>query len=354
MSGWQPPAGGEGANQPPPGHGSSGAPPPGSWPEPTGPYGQQPGPAYGHPQASGDDRPTFMPPEGPPGQPLQPSGPQVCYRHQTREAHIRCQRCGRPICPDCMNPAPVGFQCPDCVREAIATQRQVRTALGGKQRTGPPLVTYGLIAINVFLFLLQQVRPSITDALFQVTGPVYDNGNLIGLAMHEYYRLLTAGFVHGGLLHVGVNMFSLFSVGVPLERALGRLRFAAVYFLSLFGASLFVLLFSAVDVAALGASGAVFGIFGAIVVLTKKLGYDIKYALGILAINVVINVVYSSALSWQGHLGGLLTGALAGVVIGWAPGQGAVRRRNQWIGLGLIAVVVAVSLVLALSRLSGA
>jgi membrane associated rhomboid family serine protease len=295
-----------------------------------------------------------MPPEDPASQPLPSSGPQVCYRHQTREAHIRCQRCRRPICPDCMNPAPVGFQCPDCVREGFAAQRQVRTALGGAQRGGPPLVTYGLIAVNALMFLLQQVRPSITDALFQITGPVYDNGDLIGLAVHEYYRLLTAGFIHGGLLHVAVNMFSLYSVGVPLERALGRLRYVAVYFLSLFGASLFVLLFSADNVAALGASGAVFGVFGAIVVLTKKLGYDIKFALGVLAINVVINVVYSSALSWQGHLGGLLTGAAAGVVIGWAPGQGAVRRRNQWIGLGLIAVVVAMSLVLALSRLPGA
>jgi membrane associated rhomboid family serine protease len=251
-----------------------------------------------------------------------------------------------------MTPAPVGFQCPDCVREGFAAQRQVRTALGGAQRSGAPLVTYGLIAINVVMFLLQQARPRVTDALFQVTGPVYDNGNLIGLAMHQYYRLLTAGFLHGSLLHIGVNMFSLFSVGVPLERVLGRLRFAVVYFLSLFGASLFVLLFSAADVAALGASGAVFGVFGAIVVLTKKLGYDIKYAIGVLVVNVVINVIYSSALSWQGHLGGLLTGALAGVVMGWAPGQGAVRRRNQWIGIGGLAVVILLSLVLALSRLT--
>jgi membrane associated rhomboid family serine protease len=166
--------------------------------------------------------------------------------------------------------------------------------------------------------------------------------------------LLTAGFLHGGLLHIAVNMFSLFSVGVPLERALGRLRFAVLYFLSLFGASLFVLLFSADGVPTLGASGAIFGVFGAIVVLTKKLGYDIKYAIGILAVNVVINVVYSSALSWQGHLGGLLTGAIAGAVIGWAPGQGPVRRRNQWIGLAGLAVVVLLSLVIALARLQGA
>jgi membrane associated rhomboid family serine protease len=254
-----------------------------------------------------------------------------------------------------MNPAPVGFQCPDCLREGFAAQRQVRTALGGAQRGGPPVVTYTLIAVNVVLFLLQQVRPTITQALFQVTGPVYgDGGNLIGLAMHQYYRLLTAGFVHGGLLHVAVNMFSLFSVGVPLERVLGRLRFSVLYFLSLFGASLFVLLFSASDVAALGASGAVFGVFGAIVVLTKKLGYDIKYALGVLAVNVVINVVYSSALSWQGHLGGLLTGALAGAVIGWAPGQGPVKRRNQWIGIAILGVIVLLGLLVALSRLSAA
>jgi membrane associated rhomboid family serine protease len=294
-----------------------------------------------------------MPPDGSSLQQQQPAGQQFCYRHPDRESYIHCQRCGRPICPDCMQPAPVGFQCPECVREGRAAQRSVRTVLGGTQRSGAPLVTYSLIAVNVVMFLLQQVRPTITNALFQVTGPVYDNGNLVGLAMHEYYRLLTAGFIHGGILHIAVNMFSLFSVGVPLERALGRARFAVVYFLSLFGASLFVLLFSATDVAALGASGAIFGVFGAMVVLTKKLGYDIKYAIGVLAVNVVINVVYSSALSWQGHLGGLLIGALAGVVIGWAPGRGAVKRRNQWIGLGVIAAAVVLGLVTALSRLSG-
>lgn len=281
------------------------------------------------------------------------AAPSVCYRHPDREAHIVCQRCGRPICPDCMIPAAVGFQCPECVREGAKTTA-ARTEFGGRalvSSTG--VVTKTLIVLNVVVYGLQYLLGSrLTEALAMLPGPaIMPDGSLGGVASGEYWRLLTAAFLHAGLLHIAVNMFSLYQIGPALERQLGRSRFIAVYLIAALGSSVAVYFFSPSNQLVVGASGAVFGIFGAAIVLWHKLGQDIRPAFVVLGINVVINVIGRGVLSWQGHVGGILTGVLLALAIGYLPGKGESRRRYQWIAMGAVTAVLALLVVIQTVRL---
>jgi membrane associated rhomboid family serine protease len=319
---------------------------------------QPPGPSgWDPPQASGQGgagqpapaRPTHW--DAP--TPVPAAGPSVCYRHPDREAHIHCQRCGRPICPDCMIPAAVGFQCPECVREGAKTVA-ARTEFGGRSvMSSAGAVTKVLIAINVVMYGLQYLLGSRVDTnLAMLPGPaIMSDGSLVGVASGEYWRLLTAAFLHGGLLHIAVNMFSLYQIGPALERQLGRARFIAVYLISALGSSVAVYFFSRPNLLVVGASGAVFGIFGAAIVLWHKLGQDIRPAFVVLAINVVINLVGHNVLSWQGHIGGILTGVLVAGAIGYMPGKGESRRRNQWIAMGAFTAVLVLLVVIQTVRL---
>jgi membrane associated rhomboid family serine protease len=287
----------------------------------------------------------WYPPPSPAGGSAAP-GPSVCYRHPDREAHISCQRCGRPICPDCMIPAAVGFQCPECVHEGAKTTA-ARTEFGGRSLVTNGLVTKILIAVNLVVYGLQYLLGDrIQYAYAMLTGPVVmPDGSIGGVADGEYWRLLTSAFLHGGLLHVAVNMFGLYQIGPILERQLGRARFIAVYLISALGGSVAVYLFAPQNQLVVGASGAVFGIFGAAIVLWHKLGQDIRPAFVVLAINVVINIFGRSFLSWQGHVGGIVTGIVLAIAIGYMPGQGAVRRRNQWIALAAVTVALLAAVV---------
>jgi len=264
-----------------------------------------------------------------------------------------CQRCRRPICPDCMIPASVGFQCPECVRDGARTVAP-RTEFGGRAlMSGAGAVTKVLIAVNLVMYGLQYLLGSrLTDALAMLPGPaIMSDGSLGGVASGEFWRLLTAAFLHAGLLHIGVNMFSLYQIGPALERQLGRSRFIAVYLISALGSSVAVYFFSPSNQLVVGASGAVFGIFGAAIVLWHKLGQDIRPAFVVLAINVVINFVGRSILSWQGHVGGILTGVLLAVAIGYMPGKGTSRRRYQWIAMGAVSAVLVLLVIVQTVRL---
>lgn len=324
--------------------------------EPSGPSGWDPpqpnGPGGAGEPASGP--PThWEAPAGVPAAGSSASAPSVCYRHQDREAHIVCQRCGRPICPDCMIPAAVGFQCPECVRDGVKTTAP-RTEFGGRTlMSSAGVVTKALIAVNVVAYGLQYLLGSrIEVALAMLPGPaIMSDGSLGGVASGEYWRLLTAAFLHAGLLHIAVNMFSLYQIGPALERQLGRSRFIAVYLISALGSSVAVYFFAPSNQLVVGASGAVFGIFGAAIVLWHKLGQDIRPAFVVLAINVVINVVARGVLSWQGHLGGILTGVLLAVAIGYMPGKGQSRRRYQWIAMGALTAVLVLLVVIQTVRL---
>ena len=261
----------------------------------------------------------------------------VCPRHPDRVSYVRCQRCDRPACPQCQRPAAVGVQCVDCVREQARATPSVRTVFGGRASGGRPVVTQGIIAVCVVLFVLQLAPGSgITAALALAPGRV----------AQEPWRLLTSAFLHSPtlILHIVFNMLVLYQVGPWLEQALGRGRFAALYVVSALGGSVGFLLLGVnpnlppgFQPTVVGASGAVFGLFGALLVLTRSLGRRDQALIGTIAINFVLGLIIPN-VAWQGHLGGLVTGALAALVIAKAPA--ARRAAVQWAGLAALTVAL--------------
>lgn len=270
--------------------------------------------------------------------------PPVCYRHPDRETYIGCQRCGRPICPDDMRPASVGFQCPECVREGNTTVRQPRTVLGGAVARREGVVTKTVIGLCVVAFVAQQVVPGFTDRLELFGGGVFRGvpGPSAGVAGGDIWRLLTTGFLHAGLLHLATNMFSLWVLGRPLEAALGRLRFVALYLTGLLGSSAVAYLLTPPDVPVVGASGAIFALLGALFVLGRRLGLDLRSLSTVLVLNLVISFTFPG-ISWQAHLGGLVSGAVvaAGLLLG------ARTRRPLLAVVGFVVVLAAVVAVVA-------
>lgn len=198
-----------------------------------------------------------------------------CYRHPDRDTGISCTRCERPICPECMISASVGFQCPECVREGSGTGHRPtanapRTLAGGVVAADPHLVTKILIGINVLVFLVGAINPALVvqlELIARYREFAYLVGPIEGVSTGEYHRLLTSVFLHTELWHIAGNMIALWVIGGPLEAALGRARYLAVYLLSGLGGSALVYLMSAPNTPTLGASGAVFGLLGATVVL---------------------------------------------------------------------------------------
>lgn len=273
----------------------------------------------------------------PPGGPTEAAAePVTCYRHPDREAHIRCARCNRRICPDCMVSASVGFQCPECVREANKGQRAARTAFGGRLSDDPGYVTKVLIAVNVVVFLLQQASRPFENRFIQ--------DNLLIAVDHDYYRLLTAAFMHANVLHIVLNMYALYLFGPPLEHVLGRIRFAALYLIAALGGSAASYAFSPLAGRSLGASGAVFGLFGAFIVVNRRMGRETGGVLVLVAINLGFGFVMPG-IDWRAHLGGLVTGALVAVAFAYAP-----RARRVPVQAAGSVLVLAVVVALALWR----
>jgi membrane associated rhomboid family serine protease len=268
------------------------------------------------------------------------SAPQqvpTCYRHPERPTYVRCTRFNRFICPECMTSASVGHQCPECVGAAARTVAPVRTAFGGPQRaSSQPVVTYALIAVNVVMFILQTVSRQVEQDLV-LWPPAVADGQL--------WRLLTSAFLHYGVTHILFNMWALFVVGLPLEAALGRLRYGTLYLLSALGGSVLAYLLSPLNSATAGASGAVFGLFGALFVVGRRLNMDTRGVLVIIVLNLVFTFVFplvsGQGISWQGHIGGLLTGAAVAAAFVAAP---AARRTAVQAGTaGGLLVVFAVA-----------
>src|SRR3954452_1000676 len=230
----------------------------------------------------------------------------TCYRHPSRETGVSCSSCGRPICPDCMTPTPVGMRCPECSKQRTEV-RNIAGTRGGTQ------VTVVLIAINVIAFVAE--LSSGGTAISDVGGSVIRRGALFGPSIsidHEYYRLVTSGFLHAGFIHIAFNMYLLWILGQMLEPALGALRFGAIYVTALLAGSLGALLV-AFESVTVGASGAVFGLMGAAFVELRARGIDPFQAGigGLILLNLVISVVFPG-ISIGGHVGGLIGGALAG------------------------------------------
>lgn len=293
------------------------------------------------------------------------AGVPTCYRHPDRETYIRCQRCDKPICPDCMRDAAVGFQCVECVKAGAKETRSGRTAYGGLRPTDASATSIGLIVLNVAVWIgilatggfngrvfdLLALRPK---GLCQTSAGVYEatpgltcqfGGQLIpGVSDGAYWQVVTSMFTHVAVWHIAFNMMALWVLGPQLELAVGRVRFLALYLISGLAGSALVLAAGPEFGGTHGASGAIFGLMGALLVLAFKVGGDVRGVLTWIGINFLITFVFVNNISWQGHVGGFLGGlACAGVLI-YAP-RGPQRARVQVAGLAAIAAVVLVAIV---------
>ncbi|MCC9067779.1 rhomboid family intramembrane serine protease [Arthrobacter cryoconiti] len=269
-----------------------------------------------------------------------PVGAPVCPRHPDRVSYVSCQRCGRPTCPDCQRSAAVGIQCVDCVKEAARTVPGRRTIFGGVVRTGRPVITITMMAICVALFIVEWAIPN---------RFIFENFAYAPFTTKtEPWRMVTSAFLHStNITHIAFNMYALWILGNALEPAFGRVRFLAVYLISAMAGSVGVLLISPVDTVVVGASGAVFGLFGALFVVQKKRGGDLRQIIVLLLINAALGFFIPN-IAWQAHLGGLIAGALCTLAIAYAP---ATARRNviQW---GAMAAVVLLLVGLTLYKVS--
>jgi membrane associated rhomboid family serine protease len=277
---------------------------------------------------------------------------QRCYRHPNREALVRCTRCDRPICPDCMRPASVGFHCPDDVEQAARTVRAPRNAFGARLLAARPYVTIALVVANVAVYLYTGVQSvgGINDPGAFKPSSLFFHWQLVPQYVHDdadYYQLLTSAFLHVNLLHLGSNMLALIVIGPALESQLGHWRYAAVYFLAALGGGTAVYIFGNPLGPTVGASGAVFGLFGAALVLFRKLGLDLQWLIGIIALNFVLTFSITG-ISKLAHIGGFLAGMLAAAALNGLP-QPRGRERSsarvstgaQLAGLGGLAVLIA-------------
>ncbi|MGC4744812.1 rhomboid family intramembrane serine protease [Micromonospora sp. DT201] len=292
-----------------------------------------------------------------------PTAP-VCYRHPGRETYVRCTRCDRPICPECMREASVGHQCPECVNEGRRSVRPARTAFGGGAAGRQGYVTKALIALNLLLMVLSIASDRGGDAAVGGSGfgglmggstpltnwgsvlglAVLPDGTLGGIAEGQWYRLVTAMFLHYGVIHLLLNMWALWVLGRSLEANLGRARFAALYLIAGFGGNVAAYLFSAQNATTAGASTAIFGLFAALLIIERKMGRDISQIIPILVINLVFTLAVPG-ISIPGHLGGLVVGALMALVLAYAP-----RGRRTLVQVAGGAIILLILLALAFFR----
>ncbi len=270
--------------------------------------------------------------------------PDACYRHAGRETYIHCQRCERGICVDCQTPGAVGVLCPECVHpgKAARTRRRMSLRIAG---TETPVVTITLIALTLFVYVLQLI-PGLNITQSMLFAPVYSFGEFSPAAPYEPWRMLTSILVHstGFIFHVLLNMYTLWVFGQILESMLGRLRFLALYVISGFGGSLAVMYLGDLQTGVVGASGAIFGLLGAFFVIQRKLGGDSTQLLVLLGINLVIGFLPGMSISWQAHVGGLVTGVVLGLI--FMGTRQPLQRRRQRLLIGLT-VVLMVAMVLA-------
>jgi membrane associated rhomboid family serine protease len=270
---------------------------------------------------------------------------QFCYRHPDRETRVSCSSCGRPICPECMTPTPVGMRCPECASQRT---RVVRNPTGTPSGFEAFPATCVLIAINVIVYLIEISAgggglnaPSLRIiGDFGLAAPLVNEG--------EVYRLVTAGFLHASLFHIGFNMLLLFFLGRLLEPALGRWRFLALYFASLLAGSLGALILEPNSIG-IGASGAIFGLAGATFVIAR--GRGMEALAGQIGFLIVFNLIFSFTspnVSIGAHVGGLIGGVIcAGAIV--AGEKGAFGRNRLPLELAAMVAVAVVAVVASLA-----
>jgi membrane associated rhomboid family serine protease len=271
---------------------------------------------------------------------------ETCYRHPKVVTGVHCTRCGRSICPDCMTPAPVGYQCPECVKEGRRTaprgRVRVRFVLGR-----PGSITTLLLIVNIAMFVVE-VGLGGSRSLFD--GPSAERLVQLGALFppyiaisHQYWRLLTAMFLHIGIIHLAFNMYALYLFGYLIENALGKVRFVAIYFVAGFLGSVTSFAFGPVIAVGAGASGAIFGLLGGWIAYNYRrrasalAEANLRWALMLIALNTVIALTFRS-IDWRAHLGGLVAGTVAGYLVeGFGPRR--IRPFVQYGGLVAMALI---------------
>jgi membrane associated rhomboid family serine protease len=262
-----------------------------------------------------------------------------------------------------MNEASVGHQCPECVADGKRTQRPARTAFGGSGVGHAGYATRTLIGINVLVMVASTIAGG-AGALFGAAGlggllgsgtsvsrwgavigyAAYGpGGEMHGIAAGEWWRLITAMFLHYGLLHILTNMWALWQLGRYLEAALGPVRFTALYFIAGIGGNVAAYLFAAPNQETAGASTAIFGLFLAAIVINRRLGLQISQLIPLLVVNLIITFTIPN-ISLAGHLGGMVVGGIVAIVLAYAPANR--RTLVQVIGCGVVVAVLIVATVL--------
>jgi membrane associated rhomboid family serine protease len=257
-----------------------------------------------------------------------PVPPPGCYRHPDRAASVICAHCNRPICTDCMMHAPVGWQCPDCISAGAKQTRVIRPfAAGGRNRTGivgstnPTPVVIALVVVNVVVFVASGFgKMSVLDRFGGLSHQI--------LQSDQYYRFITSMFLHVSFFHIASNMITLLIVGPAVEVMLGRSRFVALYFIAGLGGSIASYLFSPETSVGAGASGAIFGVMGAYVVLAQRQRKPMGPVVALIAINLVIG--FTGNIDWRAHLGGLVVGAIIALAYDYAD---SLRQAAQRLAL---------------------
>ncbi len=269
-----------------------------------------------------------------------------CYRHPLRETGVRCVRCNRPICPECMRPASVGFQCPDDVKLGQVTQRAPRTVVGASVRANYPYVTWTLVALNVLAYIATAAG-SVHGVNQNHTSHLFTKWVLLPYKVahnDQFGRLITSAFLHYGLAHIFFNMLALLMIGPYLERLLGMWRFASLYLISALGASAVVYAFGSQFQNTAGASGAIYGLFAAALLLARELRLNPQWLIGTIVLNFVFTFSVPD-ISKLGHIGGFIVGGLATAAIAGVPwNRQRLPTRIQLSGLGglLLAIFVAI------------
>ncbi|MGW6390572.1 rhomboid family intramembrane serine protease [Streptomyces sp. NPDC055103] len=274
-----------------------------------------------------------------------------CYRHPEAEAGVRCTRCEKPICPQCMISASVGFQCPDCVRNGSGTghaagANQPRTLAGGRVATDGHLVTKILIGINLAVYLLVLVLGDrFVDELVLI-GYAYSPalGEVVGVADGEWYRLLTSTVLHQAVWHILFNVLGLWVIGGIVEPELGRIRYAALCLLSGLSGSVLAYLVASQAQPSLGASGVVYGLIGAWVVLARRKRHDMRPVILFVALSLLMTFT-RPGISWEAHVGGLVAGVLVTYALVHAP-----RARRDLVQYGACGVLLLLDVGLVLAR----
>ncbi|MER5306928.1 rhomboid family intramembrane serine protease [Streptomyces sp. NPDC002773] len=278
------------------------------------------------------------------------AGPPRCYRHPEAETGIRCTRCDKPICTRCMISASVGFQCPDCVRNGSGTghapdANQPRTLAGGRVAADDRLVTKVLIGINLAVYLaVLAFGDRLVDELMLIGAFSPRPGEVVGVADGEWYRLLTSTVLHQEVWHILFNVLGLWVIGGIVEPELGRIRYAALCLLSGLSGSALAYLVAAPNQASLGASGVVYGLIGAWVVLARRRRHDMRPVVLFVALSLLMTFT-RPGISWEAHVGGLVAGALVTYALVHAP-----RARRDLVQYGACGLVLLIDVGVVLAR----